>query len=254
MGVRARLDGECGLAGGGAMGSVVFLGLDGSDRECAHFGGDGDFWGGVGLTFEGTTSTTRVPSKSTALRRLRCPRDARHRSPLRAEDFDGTDVNGLPTLTANLATNATCFLSRIEETAYGKGDMLHSRYRCTIELMIVYFNNCNGRPHACLFGSSAFFDLETSGVNSNKARNLLPGQQCIVALYAESDDVVFHCYRFSRESVEVDTESGERVRVFHGDLQSTETMSKIAAARSDRYKCFFDKNGGFKRAAVIVEK
>jgi hypothetical protein len=116
--------------------------------------------------------------------------------------------------------------------------------------MIVYFNNCNRREHARLFGSGAFYDLYTIGFQATKANNLSVGQQCIVATPANDGQIVFSWYSFLRETVKPDDE-GTPCRVFLGKFIKSDTLSKGDASRDGLYSTFFDKNGNFKRHSVI---
>ncbi len=64
--------------------------------------------------------------------------------------------------------------------------------------MTVNFNNCRCRDHAGLYGKDAFYDLNTTGLQATMATDLSPGDQCIVATYAENGDVVFDWFKFAK--------------------------------------------------------
>ncbi len=118
--------------------------------------------------------------------------------------------------------------------------------------MNVYLNNCRRRDHAGLFGKTAFYDLNTFGLQASMARHIIAGEKCIVASYDDNGDVVFDWYSFKKETLETDPDDSRlKVRVFRGDKLRSETMTKRKAARTKPYRDFFNKNGDFKRPSVI---
>lgn len=78
------------------------------------------------------------------------------------------------------------------------------------------FNNCHNRKHTSLYGSEAFFDLETTGpqakVADRLANELAVGETCIVATPEITGDITFDWYRFSREIVKRDSERNVPLR------------------------------------------
>jgi hypothetical protein len=112
-------------------------------------------------------------------------------------------------------------------------------------LPVVYFNNCHNRDHVSLFGSGAFFDLATTGRQGAQARNLHPGQPCVVAERATDKLIVFGWYSFSYEAL-LPNELGDPDRVYFGRLFYSETMPEESAATSDRYAALFRSKGRFK--------
>ncbi len=131
-------------------------------------------------------------------------------------------------------------------------ELLHRMpvHQIASEQFVVYFNNCRDRDHVALFGSGAFYDLSTTGVQATKATNLQIGQECVVATTAPEDNVTFSWYSFLREDVMSD-DRGIDCRVFFGKFVSSETLSKVAATRDTRYSAFFDVKGNFKRQSVV---
>ncbi len=115
---------------------------------------------------------------------------------------------------------------------------------------VVYFNNCHNRDHVALFGSGAFFDLGTTGRQGTQARNLHPGQPCVVAEWSPDRRIVFDWYSFSYEALLPD-EHGASDRVFFGRLFASETLPKEAAAISGRYAALFRSNGHLKSGSVF---
>jgi Domain of unknown function (DUF3883) len=113
------------------------------------------------------------------------------------------------------------------------------------EQAVVYFNNCHNRDHVGLFGSGAFFDLGTTKRQGTQARNLPPGQPCVVAERTPNGQIVFDWYAFSYEALLPD-EHGEPDRVFFGRLFASETLPKDTAAHSERYAALFRSKGRFK--------
>jgi hypothetical protein len=120
------------------------------------------------------------------------------------------------------------------------------------------FNNCRKRNHAYLYGANAFFDLETTGqqseVANRLAKKLLAGETCVVATPAITHDttcdVTFDWYRFSKRAVKPDPERNVPCYAYFGELLKTETLSRAIARRAPLYKDFFNKLGHFKRPSV----
>jgi hypothetical protein len=115
---------------------------------------------------------------------------------------------------------------------------------------VIYFNNCRGRDHAVIFGQGAFFDLGVGANQSKHLKQLQIGQECVVASYAEDGRIVFKWYALTRETIQ-DNEHFIPCHVFYGDLLSTETLEKSAAADTEEYGAFFNVNGHFKRPSVL---
>lgn len=116
------------------------------------------------------------------------------------------------------------------------------------------FNNCQNRPHADIYGSGAFFDLDTTGpqdkVAGRLANELVVGETCIVASLGITGDVTFDWYKFSREVVKPD-DAGEPCHAYFGKHLKTETLSRDRAKRNAIYSKFFNVNGHFKRPSVM---
>ena len=119
-----------------------------------------------------------------------------------------------------------------------------------VEEPIAYFNNCRNRDHVALFGSGAFFDLGTTGRQGTQARNLSPGQRCVVAEWGSDKQIVFDWYSFTYVSLLVD-EHGAADRVFFGRLFASEAVPKETAARSGRYAALFKSNGQLKNGSFF---
>jgi hypothetical protein len=118
------------------------------------------------------------------------------------------------------------------------------------EQPVVYFNNCHNRDHVGYFGSGAFFDLGITGRQGTQARDLHPGQPCVVAERAPNNQLVFDWYSFNYESLLAD-ERGIPDRVFFGRIFASETLPKEAAASSERYAALFRSNGHLKLGSVF---
>lgn len=116
----------------------------------------------------------------------------------------------------------------------------------------MFFNNCANRKHTHIYGPDAFYDLGTSGHQGGQAKNLRPGDLCIVASYQDKakTSVKFSWFAFEKETLNVD-ENGEVQRVLRGPLKKTETMSKSQAAANPAYANMFNILGHFKRPSVI---
>ena len=112
------------------------------------------------------------------------------------------------------------------------------------EESIAYFDNCLNRDHVALYGSGAFFDLGCTGRQGTQARNLQPGQPCVVAECGPDKQIVFDWYSFSCE-VPLHNEHGTPDRVFFGRLFASETLPKETAARSERYAALFRSSSQF---------
>ncbi len=116
---------------------------------------------------------------------------------------------------------------------------------------VVYFNNCRNYNHA-RFGSGAFFDLNTEH-QGKLARNLRPGQPCVVAKQSPDKRVaIIDWYSFVREEPHPDAQHGT-LRVFFGQHLASETMAKKDAAISSRYAPLFKRNGDFKYGSVFLK-
>jgi len=113
------------------------------------------------------------------------------------------------------------------------------------------FNNCNARDHVGLFGSTAFYDLMTSGKQAEMATNLQPGQHCCVAIRAENGEIEFAWFCFSHEQNMTDPNDSSTVRVFFGDWLGSVTLSRAEAIATEPYADFFNVNGDFKRWSAI---
>jgi hypothetical protein len=116
----------------------------------------------------------------------------------------------------------------------------------------MFFNICVNRNYKKIYGPDAFYDLGTSGRQGIQARNLRPGDICIVASYHDKDKttVKFDWYAFARETQSPD-EKGEIRRALRGSLKKTEVLSKYEAANSPQYANMFSVLGHFKRPSVI---
>ena len=115
---------------------------------------------------------------------------------------------------------------------------------------MLLFNNCRNRPHKQMYGTDAFFDLDTTGHQATLANNLPAGDQCVVASVANDGRIRFDWYKFTRESVKPDNR-GERCRVFFGKSIKSEILSRSAARRDGLYSRFFDRLGRFKQRSII---
>jgi hypothetical protein len=124
--------------------------------------------------------------------------------------------------------------------------------RETEQHVVYFFNNCRNRDHVALFGSGAFFDLYTTGRQGAQARDVAPGQLCVVAERTPDKQIAFDWYAFNYEALLPD-EHGVPDRVFFGRHFASETMSKGSAAASDCYAALFASTGHFKRISVVCE-
>jgi len=115
---------------------------------------------------------------------------------------------------------------------------------------VCFFNNCRNRDHIALYGSGAFFDLLNSGRQITQARELTPGQACVVGNYAPDNRVKFNWYSFRYVAMLPD-EHGELERVFFGRFLVSETLPKSKAASSVRYSALFKVTGEFKQGSVF---
>ena len=116
--------------------------------------------------------------------------------------------------------------------------------------MKVLLNNCGyvaggSRNHAKLYGSSAFYDLNTT-TQAHLLTDLEPGDQCVVATRIGDTLISFDWFAFL---CECRMPNGNRV--FFGLPLWSEKLSEAEAAESPRYKDLFDRRGGIKRRAVI---
>jgi hypothetical protein len=104
-----------------------------------------------------------------------------------------------------------------------------------------------------MFGTGAFFDLNTTGHQATLANDISVGEQCVVASVPDEGSVTFDWYSFTSVQFERDDE-GERFRVFFGKSIKSEVLSRRAAIRDKLYSRFFDNLGRFKQQSVISHK
>ena len=116
----------------------------------------------------------------------------------------------------------------------------------------MYFNNCRNRKHQELYGTGAFYDLDTFGRQAELAKNLRAGDTCIVVSYEDKlkSTVALTWYRFEEERLGTG-ENGRSCRVFFGVRKESESILKTEAAKSERYHHLFSKLGHFKQFSVI---
>jgi hypothetical protein len=118
--------------------------------------------------------------------------------------------------------------------------------------LIVCFANSQGKNHAYLHKSkNAFFDLWPGDRSASNARDLNPGQTCIVAKPERNGDVSFGWFEFTcREDGQYE---GKPCWVFYGDLiRPPVKLQKAVAARTEPYSIFFNVNAGFKRGHSVL--
>src|SRR2546427_4401467 len=97
-----------------------------------------------------------------------------------------------------------------------------------------------------MYGSGAFYDLNTTGFQATLANHLPVGETCLVASRAKDSRINFDWYKFLRETVKPDN-TRTPCRVLFGEHFKSETLSRGDAMRDGVYSRFFDKNGNFKR-------
>jgi hypothetical protein len=125
--------------------------------------------------------------------------------------------------------------------------------------MYYYLNNCRNIDHVKLYGGNAFFDLWANGRDDDFAKELRPGDTCLVASYHgmqkhkhERSSVTMARFRFTGlrrvHSLEA---PGGIVWVLDGTLERREVMPKSGATKHDLYARFFDKRGHFKQVSVL---
>ena len=84
------------------------------------------------------------------------------------------------------------------------------------------------------------------------ARNLRPGQVCVVATPGELGGIVLTRFRFTHEEdLPNPTDGGRSCRVLFGERLGSETLSRSRAVRSTVYRAFFDRLRRFKQWSVI---
>ena len=113
-----------------------------------------------------------------------------------------------------------------------------------------YLNNCVNRDHKAIYGSDAFYDLNTWGPQAANQFLFRPGDFCVVASQPTPDVIRFTWYKFTDSRIMPD-ENQQLVRVLCGSFEKEVSMPKADAAIDKYYFPFFDKNGNFKRQSVI---
>jgi hypothetical protein len=119
-----------------------------------------------------------------------------------------------------------------------------------------YLNNCRNLDHLALYGGNAFYDLWAKGRDDEFARELQPGDTCLVASYygAQKHDkgkVAFARFRFTGRRKVPSAEAPGAIWVLDGVLEQREILPKSEAAKHPLYSRFFDKRGHFKQASVL---
>ena len=116
-----------------------------------------------------------------------------------------------------------------------------------------FFNNCRGRDYLHHYrDKTAFFDLNRFGLQDSMARDLEPGDECIVATQNKTRDTVeFVWYSLVREKNQHDRD-GLPVRVQYGKRLRSKKMSKTEASKTEPFRTFFRSNGHFRRQSVIA--
>ena len=112
------------------------------------------------------------------------------------------------------------------------------------------FNNCRNRDHKQIYGSKAFYDLNTTGHQATLANDLQRGDQCVVASVPTMGRVKFDWYRYTRDGVRP-CETDRLCRVLFGVPIRSETLTRTAAINDGVYAKFFDKLGRFKQRSVL---
>ena len=117
------------------------------------------------------------------------------------------------------------------------------------------FNNSHNRNHRSLYGTDAFFDLETTGPQAKVADRLANeravDETCIIATPDTTVDITFDWCRFSREIVKRDAQRHVDCHAYFGKHFKTETISRGAAIRNSIYGKFFNVNGHFIQPSVM---
>ena len=120
----------------------------------------------------------------------------------------------------------------------------------------VLFNNCCGRDHVDVYDcETAFFDLNTTGRQSNQATDLAAGQKCVVLQEPRaSGELRFDTYKLVEERIMTDKYSGQDARVFCGEHIGSDTLARSEALAHETYSAFFDVIERVKQtSAIIVE-
>lgn len=127
---------------------------------------------------------------------------------------------------------------------------------------IIYFNNCRDRDYRAHYGrhgvEDCFYDLDTFEPQVSQAKNLRPGQECIVATVSKasranlplpSRPVRFGKYIFRAERKLRDLK-GNVCRVLCGKHVGTVATHRQGVAPK-RFPMFFNKNGHFLQQSTI---
>lgn len=119
--------------------------------------------------------------------------------------------------------------------------------------MTFFLNNCANRDHVRLFGLGAIFDFDLTGRQAAMAKDVRPGDECLVAARGSTkDEVVFTTFRYLREALMPDPcRPGTQVRVLFGRKLRSEILWKAVASRTQPYSVFFTVKGDFKRWSEV---
>ena len=119
---------------------------------------------------------------------------------------------------------------------------------------IVLFNNCSGRDHVDVYScDTAFFDLNTTGRQSNQAKDLPVGQTCVVLQKAlPNAELQFDTYKLDAEQIMTDKYTDDEARVFCGEHIGSETMSRSNAISHEIYSALFDVIKRVKQTSAVI--
>jgi len=118
--------------------------------------------------------------------------------------------------------------------------------------MLYLLNNCQNLNHAKLYGGNAMYDLWAEKFEDKVAREMAPGDKCLVISRVGLDDVTIRRYTFTgARSVLSDGKPARAIWVLEGELENQEEMKKTAAARHPKYSRFFNRRGNFNQWSVL---
>ncbi|MBS0592006.1 MAG: hypothetical protein JSR84_00905 [Proteobacteria bacterium] len=116
--------------------------------------------------------------------------------------------------------------------------------------MLYFLNNWQNLHHSKIYGGNAFFDLWTYGIDDKRARELAPGDTCLVLSPATGSNVTIATYKLA--SVRRGRSStNQEVWVLEGQFITDAVLPKIEAATHEQYSRFFNKRGHVNQWSIL---
>lgn len=118
--------------------------------------------------------------------------------------------------------------------------------------MLYYLNNCQNLKHAKIYGAGAIYDLWAKGFEDKIAREMLPGDMCLVASRQDNDNICFSSYLFTHaRKVPNPTGRKPEIWVLEGTFEREIVIPRSKAIARAPYSRFFNKRAHFNQWSVV---